>query len=125
MSETTNRVSRELRESAVRLVFGSDGQHEARWQTVMSISVRTFCAPEALTDWIEKAEACSGRRIGIPADIVANRKALERGNRELRQSEEGQTIAWWTAFPVNEVLRKASACFATIEGSSGIASNAA
>lgn len=125
MSETTNRVSRELRERAVRLVFGSDGQHDARWQTVMSISVRIVCAPEALNDWVEKAEADSGRRVDTPADIVENRKALERGNRELRQGEEGQTIAWWTAFPVNEALRKASACFATTEGSSGIASSAA
>ncbi|MFN4061122.1 MAG: hypothetical protein ACK4IA_10260 [Paracoccus hibiscisoli] len=50
MSETTNRVSRELRERAVRLVFGRAGQHEARWQAVMSISGRIVCAPEAPND---------------------------------------------------------------------------
>lgn len=91
----------------------------------MSISVRIVCAPEAPNDWVEKAEADSGRRIGIPAGIVENTKSLKRETRELRQGKEGPTIAWWAGFPANEVLRKASACFATIEGTSGIASNAA
>ncbi|MFN3277880.1 MAG: hypothetical protein ACK41Y_05705 [Paracoccus hibiscisoli] len=101
MSETTNTVSRELRERAARLVFGSDGQHEAGWQTVMSISVKIVCAPEALNYWVENAEADSGRRVDTPADIVENRKALERGNQELRQGEEDQTIVLRDGFPVH------------------------
>lgn len=101
MSETTNTVPRELRERAVRLVFGRDGQHDARWQTVMSISVSIVCAPEALNDWAEKAEADSGRRVDTPADIVENRQPLERGNQELRQGEEDQTIVLCDGFSVN------------------------
>ena len=52
-------------------------------------------------------------------------KALERENRELCQGEEGQKTVRWTVFPTNEILRKASASFAMIEGSSGIAPSAA
>ena len=52
-------------------------------------------------------------------------KALERESRDLRQGEEDQKTVQWTVFPTNDILRKASAYFAMIEGSSGIVSSAA
>jgi transposase len=46
----------------------------------------------------EKAEGDNGKRAGVTTDMAEKMKALERENRELRQA--------------NEILRKASACFA-------------
>jgi transposase-like protein len=59
--------------------------------------------PQTLNDWVKKAEVDSGRRAGIPTEMAEKMKALERENRELRQA--------------NDILRKASACFAMLEGS--------
>jgi transposase len=44
---------------------------------------------------VKKADLDSGRLPGVPSDVAAKLKALERENRELRQA--------------NEILRKASA----------------
>ena len=52
-------------------------------------------------EWVKKAEIDSGARAGVPSDVAAQLKALERENRELRQA--------------NEILRKASAYFAQAE----------
>lgn len=111
MSKTTNKFSPEVRERAVHLVLYNEGQHGSRWQAVMSISAKIGCAPQTLNEWVKKADIDSGKRAGIPPDMAEKMKALERENRELRQA--------------NEILRKASAYFAMIEGSSGIASSAA
>src|SRR5690606_1787309 len=101
MSKTTNKLSPEVRERAVRLVLDNEGQHASRWQAVMSIAATIGCTPQTLNDWVKKAEVDSGRRAGIPSDLAEKMKALERENRELRQA--------------NEILRKASAYFAMAE----------
>jgi transposase-like protein len=69
----------------------------------MSIAARIGRTPQTLNDWVKKAEVDSGRRAGIPTEMAEKMKALERENRELRQA--------------NDILRKASACFAMLEGS--------
>jgi len=125
MSKTTNKFSPEVRERAVRLVLDNEGQHGSRWQAVMSISAKIGCAPQTLNEWVKRAEVDTGKRAGVPADMAEKMKALERENRELRQGEEGQKTVRGTVFPTNEILRKASAYFAMIEGSSGIAPSAA
>ena len=48
-----------------------------------------------------RPRSISGQRAGVPTDMADKLKALERENRELRQA--------------NEILRKASAYFATAE----------
>ena len=48
-----------------------------------------------------RAKVDSGQRAGVPTDMADKLKTLERENRELRQA--------------NEILRKASAYFATAE----------
>ena len=115
MSKTTNKFSPEARERAVRLVLDNVGQHASRWQAVMSIAAKIGCTPQTLNDWVKKAEVDSGKRAGVPTEVAEKSEplsaigprtmasALERENRELRQA--------------NEILRKASAYFAMLEGS--------
>ena len=95
MSKTTNTLSPEVRERAVRLVLDNEGQHGSRWQAVMSIAAKIGCAPQTLNDWVKKAEVESGNRAGVSGPMAERIKALDRDNRELRQS--------------NAILRKASA----------------
>ena len=100
-SKTTNKFSFEVRARAVRMVLDHEGEHASRWAAVTSIAVKIGCTPQTLHDWVKKAEVDSGQRAGVPTDMTEKLRALERENRELRQA--------------NEILRKASAYFATAE----------
>src|ERR1700684_949704 len=99
-SKTTNKFSPEIRTRAVRMVLDHTSEHPSRWAAVTSIATKIGCTPQTLHDWVKKAEIDSRKRAGVPTDM-AELKALERENRELRQA--------------NEILRKASAYFATAE----------
>ena len=101
MIKTTNEFFPEVRERAVQLVLGNEGQHASRWQAVMSISAKIGCTPQTLNDWVKKTEVDSSKRAGVSTEMAEKIKALERENRELRQA--------------NEILRKASAYFAMAE----------
>ena len=103
MSKRTNKFSPEVCARAVRLVLDTEAHHASRWRAVMSIAAKIGCTPQTLNDWVKKAKIDSGRRAGIPTEMADRMKALERENRELRQA--------------NQILRKASAYFAMIEGS--------
>ena len=100
-SKTSNRFSAEVRARAVRMVLDHADEHPSRWAAVTSIAGKIGCTPQTLHEWAKKAEVDSGRRSGVPTDMAEKLKALERENRELRQA--------------NEILRKASAYFATAE----------
>ena len=94
----------EVRARSVRIVLDNQGRHESRWAAIVSISAKTGCAPQTLNEWVKKVGIDTGQRSGITTETAGKMNALERENRELKQS--------------NEILRKASACMAC--GRSGI-----
>jgi transposase len=100
-SKTTNRFSPEVRARAVRMVLDHEGEHASRWVAVSSIAAKIGCTAQTLNEWVKKAERDNGLLAGVPSDVTAKLKALEREDRELRQAIE--------------ILRKASAYFAMAE----------
>jgi transposase len=100
-SSTTNKFSPEVRDRAVRMVREHESGHPSRWAAMVSIGGKIGCSPHTLREWMQKADRDSGGSPGVPSDVAAKLKALERENRELRQA--------------NAILRKASAYFAQAE----------
>jgi transposase len=84
MSETSNKLSPELRERAVRLIFDNEDQHGLRCQAVVSIAAKIGCSANTLNEWLKNAEIDNGERAGMPTEIAERVKALERENRVLR-----------------------------------------
>lgn len=70
------------------MVLDNEGQHGARWPSVMLIAAKIGCAPQTLTDGVKKAEVDSGKRPGVSSEMMERMKTLERENRERRQANE-------------------------------------
>ncbi|MPY85795.1 MAG: transposase [Actinophytocola sp.] len=85
----------ELRERAVRLYRESDPK-----PTMRRLGEQLNVHPEALRNWIRQAEADAGERHDRPStDVLEENRRLRAENNELKR--------------VNEVLRAASAYFAS------------
>ena len=88
MSKTTNKFAPEVRERAVRMVVDHERDYPSCWAAVVSIAEKIGCVPQALHEWVKKAEVDSGKRAGVPTEVADKVKALEREVRELRQANE-------------------------------------
>ena len=95
------RLSGEVRERAVRMVFEHQDEHDSQWAAIRSISAKIGCTAETLRKWVRQHERDHGLRPGLTTTERERLRELERENRELRRS--------------NEILRKASAYFAQAE----------
>src|SRR6187551_2032760 len=87
----------ELRERAVRLVFGHQDEHPSQWAAICSIAHKFGVSAETLRKWVRRAETDDGLRPGLTSDERERLKILERENRELRRA--------------NEILKSAAAFF--------------
>jgi transposase-like protein len=83
------------------MVVDHEAEYASRWAAASSIAAKIGCSPAMLHEWVQKTEVDSGKRTGLPSDVVEKMQALERENRELRLA--------------NRILRKASAYFAQAE----------
>lgn len=89
------KYSDELRERAVRLY-----QESAPRPSFRRLGEQLNVHHEALRNWVRQAEADDGQRVDRPtSDMLAENRRLAKENAELRR--------------VNEVLRAASAYFAS------------
>lgn len=100
-SKRQQRFSPEVRERAIRLVREQTPQHPSQWAAISAIAPKLGCTNETLRRWVREAERDAGERPGPTRSDTERLQALERENRELKRA--------------NEILRKASACFAAAE----------
>lgn len=97
----SNKFSPEVKERAVRLVQEHRGEYSSLWAAVESIAPKIGCVPQALLEWVKRAEIDNGERPGTTTAEAQRLKELERENKELRRA--------------NDILRTASAFFAQAE----------
>ena len=73
-----SRVSPEVRERAVRMVFEHAQEHASQWAAITSIAEKIGCAAETLRSWVRQAERDGGRRPGLTTDERVRFKPLPR-----------------------------------------------
>jgi transposase len=97
----SNKFSPEVRERAVRMVQEHRGEYPSLWAAIESIAPKIGCVPQALSEWVKRADVDAGLRAGVTTSETQRVKELEREVRELRKA--------------NEILKLASAFFAQAE----------
>lgn len=102
MGRHSTRYPVAVRDRAVRLVLCHQGEHCSQRKAIGSIAAKIGCTAETLRRWVRQAEQDSGVRAGTTPDERERIRALERENREFRQT--------------NEILRAALAAAATGPG---------
>ncbi|SMX50670.1 Transposase [Maliponia aquimaris] len=98
---TTSPYPVEFRERAVQMVIDHLDGYRSLTAAVRDIAGKLGCSPDSLRVWYKQAQRDAGTEAGPSSAEKARIKELERENRELRQA--------------NEILKKASACFAQAE----------
>jgi len=93
-----SRLSPEVRERAVRLVFEQRSKQPSQWTAVVSVAGKIGCTAQTLQSRIHQAEGEASQRAGAAPSEAERIRALARENRELKRA--------------NEILKTASAFFA-------------
>ncbi|HKR51775.1 MAG TPA: transposase [Pseudonocardiaceae bacterium] len=98
----------EVCERAVALVLETQSDYGLRWGAIVSIAAKVGVSGESLRRWVCQAEVDEGARVGTMSAGAEAFRELRRENRELR----------WE----NEILKAASAFFASMASCCGAAS---
>jgi transposase len=78
----------ELRDRAVRLVFGTREESGEKRDAVGKIAAQLGLNPETLRNWVNQAEVDQGHRAGLTTDERRRMHELEKENKELRRANE-------------------------------------
>jgi transposase len=78
----------ELRERAVRMVLGHEGEYGSQWEAICSVAEKLGPKAETVRLWVRQAERDQGRRPGATSDELAELKRLKRENAELRRAND-------------------------------------
>ena len=108
-----------MHERALQLVFGVVGQHDSRWQVIVSIAAKAGRPPQTLNEWVRRAEIDSGKQPGISSEMSGRLKALDGANRQFRVS--GRTCSGCRILPVSPPGRGSSmSLLAMVTRTSGV-----
>jgi transposase len=91
----------ELRERAIRMAVDARRDPATRSGALRRVGEQLGINPETLRNWVQQTEIDEGHRPGVTSDEARRIAELERENRDPRRA--------------NEVLRTASAFFASAE----------
>ncbi len=80
--KTSNRVSPEVRERAVRMVQEHGSDHASQWAAIGSIAAKIGCTTETLRQWVRQAERDGGQRPSITVVFFVS------GGRAVRRPDE-------------------------------------
>jgi transposase-like protein len=64
MSKTT-KISPEVIDLSVRMVYESQLQHESQWAAIVSIADKIGCTAQALRRWVRQHETNTRQRLGL------------------------------------------------------------
>lgn len=110
--KTSETCSPEMRERTVWMILVHQHEHESQWVAICSTAAKIGRRRETLRNWVWQVERDQGSRPGATTEERERMRAVERENRERRQTKE--------------ILRKASAyvvplghCFAITERAAG------
>src|SRR3954453_14821420 len=96
----------ELRERAVRMVAEVTPNYDSQWAAIGAVAQKLGVgSAETVRKWVRQAEVDNGQRAGTTTEDSAEIKRLKREVAELRRA--------------NEILKAASAFFASVPSSTG------
>jgi putative transposase len=106
MTRRSQQYPRELRERAVRMAAEVTSNYDSQWAAIGAVAQKLGVgSAETVRKWVRQAEVDNGQRAGTTTEDSAEIKRLKREVAELRRA--------------NEILKAASAFFASVPSSTG------
>jgi transposase len=85
------KLSAEVRDRAVRMVFEHRTEHASQWAAIVSIAAKIGCTAQTLCNWVRQAERDQGKRPGTttwrsPRQLTTRMPAAARNWRRHRRA---------------------------------------